>query len=295
MINDIGFESQQNNVGELVTCKRNLKKANEIHLKFVDDLTLAESINLQEQLVKVNGNFVLPVQNSKVNKKLDQIKNQANENQMKVNLKKTKIMVFNPCKSLEFKPEISLDGNKLETVDEMKLLGLSIRSDMKWNSNTSNMVKKASKRLWILRRLKQLGATTHNLVEVYTKQIRCILELAAPAWQGGISQSEKQDLERVQKCAAHIILGNVYTSYKNALEILNLDSLEVRRMNLALKFAVKAEKHQKFNAWFKPTKKTMNTRTKLPKYCEVRANSVRFAKSPISFLTKLLNLHYKKG
>ena len=164
---------------------------------------------------------------------------------------------------------------------------------MKWNANTLNMVKKASKRLWILRRLKQLGASTHDLVDVYIKQVRCVLELAAPAWQGGISQAEKLDLERVQKCAAHIILGNVYSSYSNALEILNLESLEVRRNNLFLKFAVKSEKHQKFKAWFKPTKKTLNTRAQLSRYCEVRASSVRFAKSPISFLTNLLNLHYR--
>ena len=143
---------------------------------------------------------------------------------MKLNFKKTKIMVFNPCKSLDFKPEISLDGKELEIVDEIRLLGLIIRSDMKWNANTLNMVKKASKRLWILRRLKQLGASTHALVDVYIRQVRCVLELAAPAWQGGISQAEKLDLQSVLKCAAHIILGNVYTSYSNALEILNLES-----------------------------------------------------------------------
>ena len=53
LINDIGFEEQKNNTGELITCKRNLKTVNEIHLKFVDDLTLAEAINLPEKLVKV--------------------------------------------------------------------------------------------------------------------------------------------------------------------------------------------------------------------------------------------------
>ena len=201
-----GDDWQDNNVGEIVTCKRKLRKANEIHLKFVDDLTLAESINLPEQLLKVNDKLVLPEKNSKIVKQLDQIRNQTNENQMKLNFKKTKIMVFNPCKSLDFKPEISLDGKELEIVNEIRLLGLIIRSDMKWNANTLNMVKKASKRLWILRRLKQLGASTHDLVDVYIKQVRCVLELAAPAWQGGISQAEKLDLERVKKCAAHIIL-----------------------------------------------------------------------------------------
>ena len=46
LINDIGFEDQQNNAGELVTCRRNLRAANQLHLKFVDDLTVAESLIL---------------------------------------------------------------------------------------------------------------------------------------------------------------------------------------------------------------------------------------------------------
>ena len=41
MINDLGFENQLNNAGELATSKRNMKLANEIHLKYVDDFTLA--------------------------------------------------------------------------------------------------------------------------------------------------------------------------------------------------------------------------------------------------------------
>ena len=88
---------------------------------------------------------------------------------------------------------------------------------MKWVSNTENMVKKANKRLWLLRRLKHLGANNSQLVDVYSKLIRCILELAVPAWQGSITQSEKQDIERIQKSACHIILGQSYNSYHSAL------------------------------------------------------------------------------
>ena len=80
------------------------------------------------------------------------------------------------------------------------------------------MIKKASKRLWILRRLKKLGAQSRSLVEVYLKQIRCILEFGAPAWQGALTLNDKYDIERVQRCALHIILGKDYISYKNALE-----------------------------------------------------------------------------
>ena len=53
LINDVGFEGQLNNAGNLATSKRNMKTANEIHLKYVDDLTLAEAINLPEKLIAV--------------------------------------------------------------------------------------------------------------------------------------------------------------------------------------------------------------------------------------------------
>ena len=39
-----------NKTGDLITSKRNLKAAHRIHLKYVDDLTLAEAINLPKNL-----------------------------------------------------------------------------------------------------------------------------------------------------------------------------------------------------------------------------------------------------
>ena len=38
-INNVGFDNQLNNAGELLTSTRNIKEANNIHLKFVDDMT----------------------------------------------------------------------------------------------------------------------------------------------------------------------------------------------------------------------------------------------------------------
>ena len=213
---------------------------------------------------------------------------------MKINYKKTKLLLFNPCKKFDFMPDLSLNGQSLEVVEEIRLLGLIIRSDGKWSSNTRNMISKANKRLWILRRLKNMGAKNCDLVDVYLKQIRCILELAVPAWQGGLSQAEKIDLERIQKTACHIILGQQYQSYNNALQLLQLETLEHRRNSLSLKFALKAEKHDKFKFWFKPNEKKLNTRQPITKYCGVKANHARFERSPLSFLTKLLNMHHSK-
>ena len=110
LINDIGFEEQSNNAGDLITSKRNMKTANVIYLKFVDDLTLAEAIDLPTQLVQIppsertlpdtfhgRTGHVLPPVNSKVFKQLQKVEDYANVNDMKLNYKKTKIIIFNPC------------------------------------------------------------------------------------------------------------------------------------------------------------------------------------------------------
>ena len=90
---------------------------------------------------------------------LNKIAEHATENKMKINLDKTKIMLFNQSKKYDFKPELSIEGVRLEVVNKMKLLGVVITDDLKWDENTDFITKKAFSRLWLLRRLKKLGAS----------------------------------------------------------------------------------------------------------------------------------------
>jgi hypothetical protein len=60
------------------------------------------------------------------------------------------------------------------------MLGVQVRSDLSWRSNTVAMCQNAYARLWMLRRLKLLGASEVELLDVYDKQIRCMAEFAAP-------------------------------------------------------------------------------------------------------------------
>ena len=138
------------------------------------------------------------------------------------------------------------------------------------------MVNKANKRLWILRRLKHLGAQHIDLVDIYTKQIRSVLELAVPAWHGGITLAEQIDIERIQKSASHIILGDGYVSYREAVNTLGPETLQCRREKLCLNFGRKAERNHKFKKWFEPTNSSIKTRKEKNKYCNVLARHSRF-------------------
>ena len=75
---------------------------------------------------------------------------------MKHNIAKTKLMMFNPYKSKDFMPEFNINQTRIELVEEAKLLGVIISSDLSWTANTENITKRCNKKTWMLRRLKTL-------------------------------------------------------------------------------------------------------------------------------------------
>ena len=139
----------------------------------------------------------------------------------------------------------------------------------------------------MLRRLKEFGAKVPELLLVYVAQIRCLLEYVVPVWQGAITDQEKTDLERVQKSALRIILGDKYGTYSTALKKSGLTDLETRRRNICKKFAIKSAKHKKHQKWFQ-TKPRFKTRNNL-KYSIPHTRTERLKQSAIPYLTSLLN------
>ena len=126
------------------------------------------------------------------------------------------------------------------------------------------MVDKAYKRMWLLRQLANLTSDLQELQETYCKQIRQIVELAVPYWGTRITQYEATLLERVQKTALHIIYGDKYKSYEEALAMSKLSTLKDRRKNLITSFAQQSYSNPKFNTWFVKKRSKSPTNKKHP-------------------------------
>jgi hypothetical protein len=273
LINAAGFRDKIANTGKLITSKHTTRKPMEkIHLKFIDDMIAAESIHLKEKLIE-NPNPFRPLQYHErtlhiypeADSHLQSLLNQySNDHQMKINESKTNVILFNNAVKYDFLPKLSLNADSsLKIVEEIKLLGVMVRSDLSWRSNTTFICQKAYAKLWMLRRLKPLGASTFELLDVYDKQIRCTLEFSVPVWAAGITNEEKNQIEMVQKAAFAIILGMSYTSYNGALTKLNRTNLAYRRKELCLKFADKCHKSEKFSHWFiERTQSVQNLKTR---------------------------------
>ena len=233
---------------------------------------------------------MLPKEENNLQLQVEKLNTFAEENEMQINYQKTKVMLFNSSKTNDFIPEIvGGNGDILEVEEEFKLLGVKVTNDMKWDKNTQFICAKAYSRLWMLRNLMKHGASTVDLIDVYEKQCRSVLEMAVPAWSPGLTKTNANQIERVQKTACAIMLGEKYTSYENALNVLEMETLSDRRSALCLGFAKKAYISEKFQLWFAEDGDNV-TDFQLH---DVKTRTKRFKKSPLPYMTEVLNEKFR--
>ena len=117
-------------------------------------------------------------------------------------------MLFNRAKKNDLSHELYLiPGSKLEVVNELKLIGYQLRSDISTVSNTRYILKQAWKRMLVLRRLKALGASEKELLNVLRAQVLSVLQFATPAWSTLITAQESAQIEAVLKTGLYLVYG----------------------------------------------------------------------------------------
>ena len=273
----------------------------DMRFKFVDDLSVLEKLNLfllglssynfrnhVASDIGTNQKF-LPNCHIQSQDYLDQIQTWTNQNKMKLNVDKSKVMIFNFTEESQFATRLYLENTLLDTITETKLLGSIVQSDLKWSKNTEMIVKKGYQRMIILHKLYAFNVADCDLVNIYNLYIRSILEQNCQVWHYAITQEEISDLERVQKVATKIILQDRYTDYEQALISLNLEPLYARRGRLCLKFAKKCLKHPNTRDMF-PLNSNLDQQLRVnQKYHVQFASTSRLRDSAIPQLQRALN------
>ena len=124
----------------------------------------------------------------------------------------------------------TLEGTDLENVESIKYLGVTITSDLRWNTRVSNVCTKANRTLGFLRR--NLYSCPQEVKEAaYKGLVRPVLDYGSSVWEPpGIVLEE--ELESVQKRAARFVTGNYNYetgSMTGILGQLKWESLKKRR------------------------------------------------------------------
>ena len=288
------YLSQSNNCADMVS--------EDDRFRFVDDLSVLEIINLLTVgLTSYNlkhhipsdlpqHNQFIPAENLQSQEWLNQINQWTKNQKMKVNETKTKNIIFNFTKKYQFTTRLTLNDENIEVLKSTKLLGTIISDDLQWNLNTENLVRKANSRMELLRRVSCFNPPLEDLKVIYFLFVRSVLEQSATVWHSSLTQENSEDIERVQKSAVKLMLGNQYIGYQQSLEKLDMDTLKERREKICLNFALKSRKNVKMKDMFPENERLHAMMIRKPERYKVdHANTERFRKSSVIYMQNLLN------
>jgi hypothetical protein len=100
---------------------------------------------------------------------------------------------------------INNENSDFDMVFSLKVLGVTLSDRLKWHDQISSLLKTASQRLYIIRRLKDF-VCTDELVRIYHALITSVFVYASPVY-GRLPVTLLTKLERFQKRAHRLICG----------------------------------------------------------------------------------------
>ena len=128
-------------------------------------------------------------------------------NQLKMNASKTKEVVidFRRNKSAKAK-KVTIGGEEIEVTKSYKYLGCLIDDELNWKLHVSAVIKKAHKRLFLLRQLKSVNICKSILKIIFTSYIGSTMSYCSICWYPSTGKEEKRKLASIEKRALKIAL-----------------------------------------------------------------------------------------
>ena len=283
---------------------RPISKNCSMQVKFVDDTSQAASINLKLSLMPdpverprphnyhERAMMVLKPEEDIVTQELRRFSEFTTQNGFVINRKKCYTMVFSRSRKYDFPPEFSIQGQDiLEEKKEATILGVILQSNLRWYSQVEQMIKKAAKAVWTLRRMKTLGVDKATLTQFWRSEGRVHLEYQAPLWHSSITVAQSRALARAQRVAMAAITGRWHPSHSQQLVELSLEPLDTRRSRLCRRFAERTATRSRHTDIFSLAMGDRVTRgATRGLYREPLCRTQSYYRSAVPYLTRLLNV-----
>ena len=237
-------------------------------MKYVDDTSLWEACDRC-------GN------ESKLQEAADQAARWTSENNMQINVDKTKYMqIYFGHKDLSLEP-IEIDDSIPEEVTVFKLLGLLVNNKITWDDHIEYICGKASQRIYFLILLKRAGKPPKDIIDTYISIVRSVLEYVCVVWHPGLTIEQSNKIEHIQKRSLSIAHSDL--EYEKVLEKYNMTTLKDRREQMCKKLfeSMKNEDH-KLHYLLPPVRDHVTARQHR-KYEPPKLRTYRLKKSPVNY------------
>ena len=143
----------------------------------------------------------------------------------------------------------------------------------------------------MLTKLKYVGTSTEDVLDIYIKYIRSLLDYCAVVRHSTLTAHQSDNLEHIHKVCLRVILGEGYTNYKDALKIRKLEKLAVRRESRSLNFGLKSLLHPKHCELFPVSPHVLNSTASLNReHFQVNwARTESYKKSTVPYIQRQRN------
>ena len=163
----------------------------------------------------------------KLQNDIDAVSHWCKVNQMNFNVSKCKVLTV--CrKENPYLFEYKINDVILDSVNEIKDLGIIIEDKLSWHNNVNDIISKANRVMGLIKRTVGYEVDEKVKLQLYISLVRSKLEYCTQVW-GGMTKSDNLKIERIQRSATRYILNFPDLNYKERLCKLNLLPLTYRR------------------------------------------------------------------
>ena len=149
------------------------------------------------------------------------------DNMLKGNYSKYKTMAMQSKREIT-NLSMSIQGSEIESTEKLSLLGVTIDNKLNFNHHINNVCKKASQRIGVLMRLKNLIPTEAKL-QLYKAAILPHLTYCHLTWHF-CKASDRRKLERIQERGLRAVFKDKHSCYEKLLAKADIPSLYNRRL-----------------------------------------------------------------
>ena len=200
---------------------------NDLPLYLKDTVTNTE-MYADDTTVYDVGTSKLVIQNN-LQKALNILESWCENNGMVLNPAKTKVLLITTSqKRSRCQESLSLKYNNiaLEVTTGDKVLGIIVNQNLKWDEHFVYIKKKIATNLWLLSRIKSYIPLDYRII-YYKAYIQPHLDYCNVIW-GNSKKANLNNLTILQKRACRIILGDQYSTFKEAMKQINILSIHGR-------------------------------------------------------------------
>ena len=119
---------------------------------------------------------------NKITDELQHVEKWAKNNNLQLNRNKTKIMIIRKKHTRGAQPPLL--PNSIETVDSLKILGVTLQCDLSFSDHINNILIESNRIIYSINLLRHHGAQQPVLQEVFRARVLSRILYASPAWWG---------------------------------------------------------------------------------------------------------------